>query len=138
MPIARINHEVAPRLGVVVDGELALLDLELRSDQGVEALLSEGAKAAEGLIKAALRSGPRIPLEAGRLTAPVPRPQKIFAVGLNYKDHIAESGMAAPEVPTVFAKYVNTVCGPADPIQRPRVSEELDYEGEFGVVIGMR
>jgi 2-keto-4-pentenoate hydratase/2-oxohepta-3-ene-1,7-dioic acid hydratase in catechol pathway len=59
-------------------------------------------------------------------------------VGLNYKDHIAESGMAAPEVPNVFAKYVNTVCGPTDPIQRPRVSEELDYEGELGVVIGMR
>jgi 2-keto-4-pentenoate hydratase/2-oxohepta-3-ene-1,7-dioic acid hydratase in catechol pathway len=138
MPIARINHELATRLGVVVDDELALLDLDLRSDQGVEALLSEGARTAERLIQAALRSGARIPLDAERLTAPVPRPQKIFAVGLNYKDHIAESGMAAPEVPNVFAKYVNTVCGPADPIERPRVSEELDYEGEFGVVIGTR
>ena len=138
MPIARINHELTPRLGVVIDDELALLDLELRSDQGVEALLSEGARAAESLIEAALHSGSRIPLEAAQLTAPVPRPQKIFAVGLNYKDHIAESGMAAPEVPNVFAKYVNTVCGPTDAIQRPRISEELDYEGELGVVIGMR
>jgi 2-keto-4-pentenoate hydratase/2-oxohepta-3-ene-1,7-dioic acid hydratase in catechol pathway len=138
MPIARINHGSAPRLGVVVDDELALLDLELRSDQGVEALLSEGAKAAGSLIDAALQSRSRIPLAASRLTSPVPRPQKIFAVGLNYKDHIAESGMAAPEVPNVFAKYVNTVSGPTDSIQRPRVSEELDYEGEFGVVIGTR
>jgi len=121
MPIARINHELAPRLGVVIDDELALLDLELRSDQGVEALLSDRARAAASMIEAALHSGSRIPLEAAQLTAPVPRPQKIFAVGLNYKDHIAESGMAAPEVPNVFAKYVNTVCGPTDPIQRPRI-----------------
>jgi 2-keto-4-pentenoate hydratase/2-oxohepta-3-ene-1,7-dioic acid hydratase in catechol pathway len=138
MPIARINHELTPRLGVLVDDELALLDLELRSDQGVEALLSKGTTAVKSLIESALRSGSRIPLDAERLTAPVPRPQKIFAIGLNYRDHIVESGMATPEVPTVFAKYVNTVSGPADPIQRPRVSEELDYEGEFGVVIGMR
>jgi 2-keto-4-pentenoate hydratase/2-oxohepta-3-ene-1,7-dioic acid hydratase in catechol pathway len=138
MPIARINHELTPRLGVLVDDELALLDLELRSDQGVEALLSKGTTAVKSLIESALRSGSRIPLDAERLTAPVPCPQKIFAIGLNYRDHIVESGMATPEVPTVFAKYVNTVSGPADPIQRPRVSEELDYEGEFGVVIGMR
>jgi 2-keto-4-pentenoate hydratase/2-oxohepta-3-ene-1,7-dioic acid hydratase in catechol pathway len=138
MPIARINHELAPRLGVLVDDELALLDLELRSDQGVEALLSKGTTAVKSLIDSALRSGSRISLDAEGLTAPVPRPQKIFAIGLNYRDHILESGMATPEVPTVFAKYVNTVSGPADPIQRPRVSDELDYEGELGVVIGMR
>jgi 2-keto-4-pentenoate hydratase/2-oxohepta-3-ene-1,7-dioic acid hydratase in catechol pathway len=136
MAIARINHEFGPRLGVVVDEELALLDLELRRDQGAEVLLAEGARIADGRIEAAVRSGPRVPLEPGRLTAPIPRPPKIFAIGLNYKDHIAESGMPAPGVPIVFAKFVNSVCGPCDPIQRPNVSDELDYEGEFGVVIG--
>ena len=138
MPIARIQHESTARLGVVVDDEVALLDLELRSDQGVEVLLAEGAQIAEGRIDAALRRGPFVPLDMGNLTAPIPRPQKMFAIGLNYRDHIAEAGMPAPEVPTVFAKYVNTVCGPSDAVQRPRVSDELDYEGEFGVVIGSR
>jgi 2-keto-4-pentenoate hydratase/2-oxohepta-3-ene-1,7-dioic acid hydratase in catechol pathway len=138
VPIARINHESGSRLGVVVDDELALLDLELRRDQGAEVLLAEGSRIAESRIEAAMRSGPRVPIEACHLTAPIPRPQKVFAIGLNYKDHIAESGMAAPEVPNVFAKFVNSVCGPADAIQRPRVSAELDYEGELGVVIGSR
>jgi 2-keto-4-pentenoate hydratase/2-oxohepta-3-ene-1,7-dioic acid hydratase in catechol pathway len=138
MPIARIIHESGPRLGVVVDDELALLDLEIRRDQGAEVLLAEGSPIAESRIEAAIRSGSRVPIETRRLTAPIPRPQKVFAIGLNYKDHIAESGMAAPEVPNVFAKFVNSVCGPADAIQRPKVSAELDYEGELGVVIGSR
>jgi 2-keto-4-pentenoate hydratase/2-oxohepta-3-ene-1,7-dioic acid hydratase in catechol pathway len=70
--------------------------------------------------------------------APVPRPSKIFAVGLNYADHIAEAGLPTPETPTIFAKYPNTINGPRDPIQRPRVSDDLDYEGELAVVIGQR
>ena len=138
MAIARITNEFGPRLGVVVNDELALLDLDLRRDQGAEVLLAEGPRIAQSRIEAAIRSGPRVPIETERLTAPIPRPQKVFAIGLNYKDHIAESGMAAPEVPTVFAKFVNSVCGPSDVIQRPKVSVELDYEGEFGVVIGSR
>lgn len=136
MQIARISHELGPRLGVVIDDELALLDLELRRDQGVELLLAAGPPVADGLIDSALRAGPRISLDRAQLTAPIPRPAKIFAIGLNYKDHIAESGMPAPQVPTVFAKFVNSVCGPFDSIQRPRVSDELDYEGELGVVVG--
>jgi 2-keto-4-pentenoate hydratase/2-oxohepta-3-ene-1,7-dioic acid hydratase in catechol pathway len=138
MPIARINHELGPRLGVVLNDELALIDLELRPDQGAEVLLADGPQIAEIRINSALRSGQRISLEAASLTAPIPRPQKVFAIGLNYKDHISESGMEAPQVPSVFAKYANSVCGPADPIQRPKVSPELDYEGELGVVIGSR
>jgi 2-keto-4-pentenoate hydratase/2-oxohepta-3-ene-1,7-dioic acid hydratase in catechol pathway len=138
MAIARIINEFGPRLGVVVNDELALLDLDLRRDQGAEVLLAEGPRIAESRIEAAIRSGPRVPIKTVRLTAPIPRPEKVFAIGLNYKDHIAESGMAAPEVPTVFAKFVNSVCGPSDVIQRPKVSVELDYEGEFGVVIGSR
>lgn len=139
MPIARIDHHDGPRLGVVLNhDELALIDMELRADQGAELLLAEGCGTAERRIDSAVRSGLRVPLRSARLTAPIPRPPKVFAIGLNYKDHIAESGMPAPAVPTVFAKFVNSVCGPSDAIQRPKVSAELDYEGEFGVVIGSR
>ena len=121
MPIARIDHHDGPRLGVVLnDDELALIDMGLRADQGAELLLAEGRRTAERRIDSAVRSGPRVPLRGARLTAPIPRPPKVFAIGLNYKDHIAESGMPAPEVPTVFAKFVNSVCGPSDAIQRPK------------------
>jgi len=66
------------------------------------------------------------------------RPRKILAVGLNYADHIAESGMKPPEFPTIFNKQVTSVTGPYDPIHLPRVSGALDYEGELAFVIGRR
>jgi 2-keto-4-pentenoate hydratase/2-oxohepta-3-ene-1,7-dioic acid hydratase in catechol pathway len=66
------------------------------------------------------------------------RPRKILAVGLNYADHVAESGMKPPEVPTIFNKQVTAVTGPYDPIHLPRASRALDYEGELAFVIGRR
>jgi 2-keto-4-pentenoate hydratase/2-oxohepta-3-ene-1,7-dioic acid hydratase in catechol pathway len=77
------------------------------------------------------------PLEEVRLLAPV-RPRKFLAIGLNYADHIAESGMAAPEFPVFFNKQTTCVVGPSDDIHMPRVSNLLDYEGELAVVIGRR
>ena len=71
-----------------------------------------------------------------RLRAPIPRPGKIICIGLNYRDHAAESKMAIPEVPTVFAKFGNTVTGHLHPIVLPRNSVKPDYEAEFAVVIG--
>jgi 2-keto-4-pentenoate hydratase/2-oxohepta-3-ene-1,7-dioic acid hydratase in catechol pathway len=79
-----------------------------------------------------------IPLKDVRLHAPVPRPGKILAIGLNYADHAAEGGKAPPEYPMWFSKAVTTVNGPFDPIDRPIVSEQLDYEAELVVVIGRR
>jgi 2-keto-4-pentenoate hydratase/2-oxohepta-3-ene-1,7-dioic acid hydratase in catechol pathway len=71
-----------------------------------------------------------------RLRAPIPQPPKIICIGLNYRDHAAEAKMAIPEVPTVFAKYANTVTGHMHPIVLPRNSVKPDYEAEFAVVIG--
>jgi 2-keto-4-pentenoate hydratase/2-oxohepta-3-ene-1,7-dioic acid hydratase in catechol pathway len=71
-----------------------------------------------------------------RLRAPIPKPPKIICIGLNYRDHAAEAKMAIPEVPTVFAKYANTVTGHMHPIVLPRNSVKPDYEAEFAVVIG--
>jgi 2-keto-4-pentenoate hydratase/2-oxohepta-3-ene-1,7-dioic acid hydratase in catechol pathway len=71
-----------------------------------------------------------------RLRAPLPRPAKIICIGLNYRDHAAESNMAIPEVPTVFAKWATAIIGPGDPIVLPAISAKPDYEAEFVVVIG--
>jgi 2-keto-4-pentenoate hydratase/2-oxohepta-3-ene-1,7-dioic acid hydratase in catechol pathway len=70
------------------------------------------------------------------LAAPIPRPHKIICIGLNYRDHAAESKMAIPETPTVFSKYSTSVIGPRAPIVLPRNSTKPDYEAEFAVVIG--
>lgn len=73
-----------------------------------------------------------------QLSAPIPRPGKILALGLNYRDHAAEANMALPEVQTWFAKMPTAANGPFDAIDLPRVSTKLDYEAELGVVIGRR
>jgi len=77
------------------------------------------------------------PLEAVRLLAPV-QPRKYLAIGLNYADHIAESGMDTPGYPVFFNKQVTCVVGPDDDVHMPRVSGLLDYEGELAVVIATR
>jgi len=82
-------------------------------------------------------SGDRHPLEEVRLLAPV-RPRKYVAIGLNYADHIAESGLQAPEFPFFFNKQVTCVVGPGDDVHMPKVSSLLDYEAELAIVIGKR
>ncbi|MBI3682942.1 MAG: fumarylacetoacetate hydrolase family protein [Acidobacteria bacterium] len=76
------------------------------------------------------------PLEGTKLLAPIPRPPKLICVGLNYRDHAAESNMAIPDRPTIFSKFSNCVIGPGDPIVLPKNSEKPDYEAEFAFVIG--
>jgi len=71
-----------------------------------------------------------------RLLAPVPRPGKIMAIGLNYADHVAESGLKTPERQIWFSKAPATATGPYDPVQLPRSSTQVDYEVEMVAVIG--
>ncbi|WP_417724251.1 fumarylacetoacetate hydrolase family protein [Salipiger sp.] len=61
---------------------------------------------------------------------------KFICIGLNYADHAAESGMAVPPEPVIFAKYTSAICGPNDPIIIPRKSVKTDWEVELGFVIG--
>jgi 2-keto-4-pentenoate hydratase/2-oxohepta-3-ene-1,7-dioic acid hydratase in catechol pathway len=70
--------------------------------------------------------------------APIPRPPKLICIGLNYRDHAAESKLAIPEVPTMFAKFPTAVIGPGQPIVLPKNSTKPDYEAEFAVLIGRR
>jgi 2-keto-4-pentenoate hydratase/2-oxohepta-3-ene-1,7-dioic acid hydratase in catechol pathway len=71
-----------------------------------------------------------------RLEAPVPRPGKVLAVGVNYRDHSAETGIPVPERPIIFAKNASCVVGPGTPIEKPRFSPFLDWEGELCFVVG--
>ncbi len=71
-----------------------------------------------------------------RLLPPVPDPRKIICIGLNYRDHAAESGVPVPAEPVLFSKYPTTLIGHLEPIVLPRVSQEVDYEAELVVVIG--
>ena len=86
----------------------------------------------------AVETGPAHALDAVELLAPIQRPPKFLAIGLNYADHMAESGAEAPSFPVFFNKQSTCVIGPGEAIHRPRVSERLDYEGELGVVIARR
>jgi acylpyruvate hydrolase len=77
-----------------------------------------------------------LPVAGTQLVAPVPNPGKIICIGLNYRDHAGEAGLPIPAEPVVFAKLGNTVNGPYSPIPIPRATEQIDYEGELGVVLG--
>ncbi|WP_314225300.1 fumarylacetoacetate hydrolase family protein [Streptomyces zaehneri] len=68
----------------------------------------------------------------------VPRPQKIFCVGLNYRSHILEMGRELPQYPTLFAKFPAVLIGAYDDIVLPAASQAIDWEGEMAVVIGAR
>jgi 2-keto-4-pentenoate hydratase/2-oxohepta-3-ene-1,7-dioic acid hydratase in catechol pathway len=73
-----------------------------------------------------------------RLLSPVPDPGKVLCIGLNYKDHVAETGRALPQYPDVFVKFASTLIGPQDEIRGADLSDNLDFEGEVAVVIGRR
>ena len=77
-------------------------------------------------------------LDALDLGPPIPDPDKIICIGLNYAEHAAEASLAVPTIPIFFAKFRNSLIGPNDRIVLPRFSTEIDYEGELAVVIGTR
>ena len=80
----------------------------------------------------------RLPLDHVRLRPPVPHPVKVLGIGLNYAEHVAESGAARPEHQVWFNKQRTCVIGPGEAIEVPRVSPQVDYEGELAMVIGRR
>ena len=77
-----------------------------------------------------------VPLAEVTLRPVVPRPSKIVCVGLNYLNHVGETGREIPEYPVLFTKFAETLTGPTDPIALPPESSQVDYEGELAVVIG--
>jgi acylpyruvate hydrolase len=86
--------------------------------------------------RAVAADGPRHDLSGADLAPLVPRPGKIFCVGLNYRTHILEMGRELPEYPTLFAKFPEALVGPHDPISLDPASEKVDWEAELAVVVG--
>jgi len=88
----------------------------------------------------AVESGSLPVVELGdvKLAAPVPRPSKIICIGLNYLDHVKESGAEIPKAPLIFSKFDTCVAAPEQPILLPVSSEQVDFEAELAVVIGRR
>ena len=127
------------RLGVILDdGVVDLTDAAPGLPREMTALLAGGEATLRGAADAAARVRRRLPLESLRLAAPILRPPKFLAIGLNYADHIAETGRETPKLPTVFNKQSTCVIGPGAAIHLPRASDKLDYEGELAFVIGRR
>jgi len=139
MRLATFTHQGTTRIGVVVDD--AIVDLAAAAPElprEMCAFLAAGPAALAAARAAVGGRGPRLPLAAARLEAPIRRPSKFLAIGLNYADHVKETGAHAPDFPVFFNKQSTCVVGPSDPIHRPRISTLLDYEGELGFVIGRR
>ena len=137
MKIARFTHGGRTGLGLVQGNEIADLRGAAGTADGIASILERGPDALRALADAAAKA-PRLALADVKLEAPIPRPPKFLAIGLNYADHIAEAGFEAPKFPVFFNKQTTCVVGPGDAIHRPRVSTLLDYEAELGIVIGRR
>ncbi len=139
MTLATFAHGGHTRVGIVIDGEIVdLAAVAPDLPREMTTLLAGGPAALARASTATTRAAARLPVDRVHLHAPVLRPPKFLAIGLNYAGHIAESGRPRPTFPTFFNKQSTCVVGPTDPIHRPRVSTELDYEGELGFVIGRR
>ena len=124
--------------GVLVDQQVvpvSALDAPARSVRGLlERLDAPGLLA---LGERAAASDERLALESVRLLAPVPDPEKIICLGLNYRDHAAETGQEPPAAPLWFAKFANALIGSGEEIVLPAAHPEyVDYEAELAVVIG--
>jgi 2-keto-4-pentenoate hydratase/2-oxohepta-3-ene-1,7-dioic acid hydratase in catechol pathway len=138
MKLATFTEAGRTRLGVVVGDELADLAAaapELPSD--MNAFLAAGPDALAAASAAAAQA-PRLPIAGVTLEAPMPHPAKFLAIGLNYADHIAETGRDKPEFPIFFNKQTTCVNPPYAPVELPPSGKYMDYEGELAFVIGRR
>ena len=143
MKLARFT--IAGRTVVgIIDGDRAvpLSQLNPAAPETLRELLAQGPQEIARLAKALAEKRPAgHALADVRLEAPIPDAQKYMAIGMNYHDHAEEAanaGITIPKNQLWFNKQVSCITGPYDPIYKPRVSEQMDYEAEMGVVIGKR
>ncbi len=142
MKLVSYRHRSEDRAGAVVGGRVVDL-APIQGGRDMLALLRAGrdalAAAAAHAQRASGKNAAAYPLLAEvELLAPVPRPPKIVAIGRNYADHAAETGMKALEAPRIIAKLPSAVTGPGSVVIRPEGIAKLDYECELAVVIGRK
>lgn len=129
------QSEQGPRSAAWLDGKLVdVQQADASLPSSLRQLIALGPAAMEQAARAVLQGRPLTP--AVKLLAPIPDPQKVICVGLNYADHARESGQAPPPEPVLFSKFPTAILAPDAPIVLPRVSHEVDYEAELVVVIG--
>ncbi|MBN8983610.1 MAG: fumarylacetoacetate hydrolase family protein [Rhizobiales bacterium] len=130
------------RYGAIGSEKPGLIDAsgQLRDLSGQIGDLAGDAFSPAALAKLAALDAAKLPAVSGspRLGAPVGGSPKFIAIGLNFADHAAESGLPTPAEPVVFMKANNALCGPNDDVEKPRGSTKLDWEVELAVVIGTR
>ncbi len=140
MRLVTFSHADGPRLGVRL-GDV-LVDLTLAAPtlpRNMKGLLAFGDTGLDAARNAAVDASPaaRQPFAAVSLLPPVPDPQKILCVGLNYVDHAVEiNPNALPDHPTFFSRVPTTLVAHGQPMLRPRTSAKFDYEGEVAAIIG--
>jgi 2-keto-4-pentenoate hydratase/2-oxohepta-3-ene-1,7-dioic acid hydratase in catechol pathway len=122
------------RPGIVENG--SIYDLAQLGFTDALSFIRADRETARTAHAAAISHDPSVTLEAAQLLAPLPAPPRIFCIGLNYRDHAAESKMEVPKVPTVFIKLTSSIAGPGADIVLPNNSKQPDYEAELAVVIG--
>ena len=137
MLIARYGDEHGVHLGVVEGSTIRPIDtsgMSLPDDAsriGVAALAAAGWSDSQPLVL-----GEPVPVDSLRLLAPVPQPEKVICVGVNYGLHAAEANIAPPPFPEIFAKFPSAIQDPGGPIVLLAEDPAVDYEGELTVVIG--
>jgi 2-keto-4-pentenoate hydratase/2-oxohepta-3-ene-1,7-dioic acid hydratase in catechol pathway len=133
-----VSYESAsgPRAAAVHGDQLVDLNqADARLPASLKELLSWGPSALEH-VAAAIEKGPALARDAVKLLAPIPAPEKIICVGLNYADHAKETGKELPTEPVIFCKFPTTVSTAGEPIVLPNASKKVDYEAELVAVIG--
>jgi 2-keto-4-pentenoate hydratase/2-oxohepta-3-ene-1,7-dioic acid hydratase in catechol pathway len=138
MKLLRVGPVGAEKPAALV-GEDSWIDLSDVVDDFDEAFFGDGGlERIRPIVADRAENAERRPLAGIRVGAPIARPHQIICVGLNYRDHAAETGQAVPEEPILFTKSPNTLVGPFDEVRIPRGSTKPDWEVELGIVIGRR
>lgn len=136
MKLLRFGQPGAEKPGVLLNDKK--LDVSSFGEDFTEAFFgSDGLTRLHDWLQDHAEGCPEID-DAQRLAPPVNRPGKIICIGLNYKDHAAESNMPLPEEPIIFFKATSSIVGPDDDLILPRGGEKTDWEVELGVVIGKK
>jgi 2-keto-4-pentenoate hydratase/2-oxohepta-3-ene-1,7-dioic acid hydratase in catechol pathway len=137
MRLATLNTPAGPRPAALVgDRYVDLVAADPRLPPSVRRIIADPALLAAARAAANKPGAASVPTAGAKLHAPVHDPQKIVCVGLNYRDHAAESGMAIPKEPVLFSKFPSALIGHGEPIVAPSVSTKVDFEAELVIVIG--